>query len=174
MIKICISGFTSTGKTTLGESVSLRLGIPHINNSYKDIVGNGDALINLQRNVDKKFAQKFDSNVLKQAKKGDCVVTTWLSPWLVKDATVRIWLDSDMGERIKRTAKREKITKAMARSYIMEKDRTNMRNFKRDYGIDIMDHSIFDAVINSSRVSVDEITAIISIMALSKDKRNAR
>ena len=150
------------------------MGIPHINNSYKDIVGNGEALIKLQQNVDKKFAQKFDSNVIKQTKGRDCVVTTWLSPWLVKDATVRVWLNSDMDERITRTAKRDKVSKAAARSYLEEKDRTNIRNFKRDYGIDITDHSIFDITVNSSRMSVDEITAIISIMALSKDKSKAR
>lgn len=174
MIKICISGFTSTGKTTLGELLSKSLNIPHINASYKDVVGDGDALIDLQRKADKAFAQKFDREIISKAKGKDCVITTWLSPWLIKDATVRVWLSADKDERANRTAKRNGVTRAKAMKYLEEKDSTTMRNFKRDYGIDILEHSLFDIELNSSRMSIDEMAAIVSLIALSKDVRNKR
>ncbi len=75
-MKICISGFASSGKTTLGEALSKELNIRHIKNSYKSIVKNDDRKIvgfldDLTKKHDKQVALDFDSNIVKMSNEGD-------------------------------------------------------------------------------------------------------
>ena len=52
-----------------------------------------------------------------------------------------------------------------------EKDRQNMKGFKEVQGIDINDHSAFDIELNTEKMSLKEMVAVISMMALSKEKK---
>ncbi|MEM3399688.1 MAG: cytidylate kinase family protein [Candidatus Micrarchaeia archaeon] len=161
---ICISGFSASGKTTVGKKVAKLLGLKHIHYSFKHIAKKkGVSLMHIQKiaEKDKKLDLDFDARVVESAKEGGCVVTTWLSPWMVKNADLRVWLEATEETRARRLAGREKTSFKSALRHIRERDASNIRRYIRYYGIDIRDHSNFDLIINSERFSPDTIARII-------------
>ena len=93
---IAISGFTGCGKNTLGELLAKKLGYKLVCPTFKDLAAEeGITLMEFQAKAakDKNIDKKFDAALRKQvaATKGNCVVTTWLGPWMV-DADLKIKL----------------------------------------------------------------------------------
>jgi predicted cytidylate kinase len=179
MLRICISGFSATGKTAVGEELAKRLGIMHITkktmDSFKKFMEeNKDAKDDNTRLAEttstKEAADDFDSEVVRLAKENNCVVSTWLGPWFVKDATLKIWLNTRFDERVRRRAVDKGISIEEAREEVKKKDALTKRNIKKLYGIDIMDHSGFDIEINTERFAKEEEVAMIAMLALEREK----
>ncbi|MCL4380812.1 cytidylate kinase family protein [Candidatus Marsarchaeota archaeon] len=170
MIKICISGLSSSGKTTIGNMISEKLGLLHVNHSYKHYAKSNDELLDILKKSNEKFVKNFDAGIVEAAKKGDCVITTWLGPWLVKDATIRIWLEAGINERAKRYAENNNIAPKTAEEFLRTKDLLTIAEFKTVYNIDIMEHSFFDLCINTEKVGTDDIVDIIEMLAKNKRK----
>lgn len=168
-MKICISGLSASGKTTVGERLAERLGIKHVSVSYKRDVGSNKELLALLKSSKPEYAKKFDSMVKSMAK-GDCIVTTWLSPWIIKDSTLNVWLYADLDVRIRRIMKREGVSRESASKYIREKDLLTISHFKKIYKIDVMDDSKFDIKINTGRVNTENAVAIIALSAMLMEK----
>lgn len=177
-MKICIGGLGSSGKTSIGEMLSKELNIEHISESYKKSANGDEDLLSmlkkLQKDKDTEYAKKFDNEIIKKAEGKDCVITTWLSPWLVKDATLRIWIEADIEERARRRAKLNGMNYADALKFIEVYDKTNAEYFKGLYGIDIHDHSIFDASLNNGKLTQKQIIEVIALLALEKDGKRFR
>ncbi|MGC8649017.1 MAG: AAA family ATPase [Candidatus Micrarchaeia archaeon] len=168
-IKICIAGLTASGKTTLGNTLEKELGIEHINPSYKDSEKTTDELIKFLENIKPKYVKSFDERIVKLAKGKDCIISTWHGPWIIKDATIRVWLDVSEGERARRWAKAHKISIAEARKIVHIKDELTKRQFKLAYKKD-MDMTVFDLHINYEKVTMLEAVAIISMLAIARSK----
>lgn len=180
MIRICISGLSASGKTSLGSDIAKKLNITHISKYdagiYKTIMkGTGawpskDAWLSETAALESKYANEFDKEIVDYAKNKNCVVTTWLGAWFIKDATLRVWLNASFEERVRRRAKEDRITAESMKSLLKRKDELTTKNFKKVYGIDVMDHSLFDMEINTERVQREDIIATVAMLALAKDK----
>jgi len=90
---------------------------------------------------------------------------TWLGPWKVKDATLRVWLEADDETRAKRISGRDKMTYEEALDHVRKRDPGNVRRYKEYYGIDILDHSNFDLVVNTSHFNPIDAAKIIALAA---------
>jgi predicted cytidylate kinase len=177
MMKICIGGLSGSGKTTLGELLAEELGVEHITktqtNTYAEMMQ--DVREGLTRGLSRnelsnpKYIRKFDREIVARARGKNCVITTWLSPWMVKDATLRVWLNASFEERAKRIAKRAGMSIAKARRKIAMKDRIAIGDFRKTYGIDVYDHSIFDIELNTERLDSKASIAVISMLAMLKE-----
>ena len=178
-MKICIGGFASSGKTTFGEALANELNVKHIHSTYKGMVNNDDKSIvklldDLTKKHDKKIAKKFDFEVVEESNKGDCVISTWLGAWIVKDATVRVWLDATQEERASRRGSINSMKKRDALDFIKAYDAANIKYFKDVYKIDITDHSIFDIVLNTEKLHLAEMISIVSLLAAQRDVNRFR
>ena len=171
MIKICISGLSSSGKTTLGDILAAKWKINHINHSYKHYSKTNEELLEILKQSNKKFVKAFDKKIIDAAKKGDCIVTTWLGPWLIKNATLRIWLDGGIKERARRYALKSNVKLKDAEEFLKSKDLLTINEFKNVYNIDIMDHSFFDIIINTEKISTSNILNIIDLLAKRKTQK---
>ncbi len=172
---ICISGFTGSGKTSLAKRLSEDLGIRNVTNSYKNYSeDNYKGLIEMQKTVKPGFERSFDREIIREAEKQDCVVPTWLGPWMIKNATLRVFLYAGLKTRSKRKAKELKISVKDAEKYVKTKDTQNIKRYKKVYGIDITDTSIFDICINTELFTVDQTAEIISMLSVEKGKKRFR
>ncbi len=169
-MKICISGFTASGKTAISEALSSKLKIKHVQNSYKEYLEGNATLSKFIDATDEEFAKNFDMKTIEMASKEDCVVSTWLSPWLIKDADLRVWIYADMDVRVKRYMGRESLNeKEGAEKRVSDTDSSAIASFKKFYNIDINEHSDFDLQINTGKISVEGAVNIISLAL--KDKK---
>jgi len=161
---ICISGLAGSGKNTVGEIVAKKLNLAEVKLSFKDEAEKENVdLMKVQREAtrDEKYDRELDREIVRRAKRGNCVVMTWLGPWIVKNAGLRVWLNVSERERAKRVAKRDGMGLKRALEHIRKRDENNRRRYKRYYGIDITDHSIFDLEINSDVFNPQQIAGII-------------
>ncbi len=150
---IAISGLTGSGKNTLGELLAKKLGYRLVCPTFKDLAAKeGVTLMEFQQRAaaDPDIDRKFDAALKEQAAAGDCVVTTWLGPWML-DADVRIKVKVADRIRAERIAKRDGMTTKEALAHLLARDDQNRKRYKKLYNIDIDDEKIFDAVLNGGR-----------------------
>jgi predicted cytidylate kinase len=155
---IAISGLTGSGKNTLGELLAEELDYKLVCPTFKDLAKKeGIQLMEFQKKAEKdsNIDEKFDA-VLKEQAQGDCVVTTWLGPWMV-EADFRIKVVASPEIRAERIGKRDGMSFEDALKHVQERDESNRKRYKKLYGIDIEDESIFDAVLDSGKSSPQEL-----------------
>ena len=159
---IAVSGLAGSGKNTFGTVLAERLGYRVVCPTFKDLAEEeGVSLMEFQKKAGKMpdIDRKFDEKLKKEAAKGECVVTTWLGPWMV-EADFRVWVDAPESVRAERLAERDKIPVERAVAHIKERDEDNRNRYMKLYGIDIMDHSKFDIEISSAENTPEQMAEI--------------
>jgi cytidylate kinase len=164
---ITISGPPGSGKSSLSKILSVKLGMELI--SMGDIFrkcaqdrcmclaeygilakNNGD----IDREIDemqKRIAKDKDNFILEGR----------LSGFLV-DADLKVWLKAPLAIRAARIAKRENKPVSVAKSETSEREECERERYINYYNIDIKDLSVYDFVIDSSRLSPEDISEIVS------------
>lgn len=162
---ICVSGLAGCGKNTVGMKVAEKLKLRPVQISFKDEAkARGMMLMELQElaSREKKFDLELDACIVKEAEKGNCVVMTWLGPWMVKGADLRVWLEASEEERARRVAGRDKMSREEALKHVRARDANNRARYKKYYKIDIDDRSIFDLVVNTGRFGPEQAAEIVA------------
>jgi cytidylate kinase len=170
---ICIGGYTGSGKDTIADLVANKLNFKRIKFSFKNVAKELNIpLMEYQKYAEKDLTidKKFDERIIKEAK-GKCVISTWLSPWIVKNAILRVFLEASEEERAKRIAKRDKMTFKKALEHIKERDMHNRGRYLALYGIDIYDKSIFDLIINTEKLTPKQSAEIVIAAYKAKVKK---
>lgn len=170
---IAISGRTGSGKDTLGKELAKRLGYPVISPTFKDLAAReGIPLMEFQKkamadpNIDKKFDEVLREQVA--AANGNCVVTTWLGPWMI-DADLRVYVSVADGVRAERVAKRDGMTIPEAKKHLLARDEQNHERYMKVYGIDIFDISRFDLKLDSGKMDPSQLAD--EILKFAKKKK---
>ena len=172
---ICISGLTGSGKTTIGEMLAKELRMAHVHRSFKEFAKEGETLRKFQNAVKPNFDKEFDKEIAREAHRADSVVSTWFGPWIIKDSSLNVWLNTSADARARRKAKDMHSSLKEARDYLESKDRRNRRRMVKDYGIDILkNHGVFDIEINTDRLKKKETVALIAMLSLEKAKKKFR
>lgn len=158
---IAVWGFTGAGKNTLGKRIAEKLNYRLVSPTFKDLAEKeGISLMELQRKAEKdhNIDKKFDELLKEEVAGGNCVVTTWLGPWMV-DADVKIKIDVSEDERARRISGRDNMSLEEALEHVKERDENNKKRYYDVYGIDISDESVFDVVLDG-RKTPDELLDI--------------
>jgi len=155
---IAVGGLTGSGKNTLGENLAKSLGYRLVCPTFKDLAAKeGMSLMEFQKRAEKDpdIDRKFDALLKEEAAKGDCVVTTWLGPWMV-DADLRILVYASDDVRAKRISGRDRMDIAEAKKHLKQRDDENRGRYKKLYNIDIFDQSVYDIAINNGKMSAQK------------------
>ncbi|VVC03616.1 Cytidylate kinase [Candidatus Burarchaeum australiense] len=164
MTIICIAGLTGSGKNSAGEALAKKLKLRLVSLTFKDYAKNeGVSLMDVQKKAgqDRQMDLDFDARVVEAAAKGNCIVTTWLGPWMVKNADLRVWINADEKVRASRIAKRDGMNEQEALVHVRARDADNRARYRKYYGIDINNHANFDLELDSSKYSPKELASQI-------------
>ncbi|AEA46971.1 (d)CMP kinase [Archaeoglobus veneficus] len=165
-MKITISGPPGSGTSTVAKIVASRLGFKLISageifrqlarergctlEEFSKIADENEEIDIYIDRTQKEIAEKEDN----------IVVEGRLSGWMVEDA-LKVLIYADEETRFARIAKREKKSIEQVRHETRKREEYERRRYRKYYGIDIDDWSIYHLVINSACFSAETIAELI-------------
>jgi CMP/dCMP kinase len=163
---ITIGGSIGSGKSTLAEAIAKRFNYKHISAGkvMRDMAEEkGISLLEFSKYAEKhpEIDKEIDSRQKEQAKSRDCIIDGRISAYMMP-ADLCIWLDAPLEIRAARVAKRERITEIEAIEGILRREGSEKKRYKEIYKIDLNDHKIYDLIVNTKRISVEEMTDLVS------------
>lgn len=171
---LVISGPPGSGKTSVAKDLANQL-------SYKLVSAGGifreiakdmnldvidlnifaQANYNIDKMVDKKIYEYISNEK-------NLIIESHIAGWLFREyADIAIYLWASLEVRAKRIATRDNIGYDEAVSQILKREYMHYKRFKKIYGIDINDLSIFDLVINTTNLKINDIVRTIMVYLLS-------
>ena len=166
-MKITISGLPGSGTTTTGKLLADKLGVPFY--SAGDIFRKMAREKNMTLEQFSAYAQKheeidmlIDSTQRELAKKiKEGVLEGRLSGWMVEDADLKVWLYAGERTRYERISKREGKSFEEISRVTRVREKSERERYRKFYGIDINDMSIYHLVLNSEKYSPEDMVEII-------------
>jgi len=164
---IAISGQVASGKTTVARLLADKLGYRFISvgEVFRKIAAErGVSLIQLHELAERDYSidRYVDQVSIDEAKRGRVVVEGHLAAWIIKDyADVKVYLKADLKARADRLARREGISINDAVNEIKVREESNRRRYMAIYSIDTNDLSIFDLVVDTTLININDTLDIV-------------
>jgi len=164
---IAISGPAGSGKSTQAKMIAEALGLRYVSagHVFRRIAEElGVDIVELSRIAEKdpRIDLEVDRRSREEALKGNVVVEGHLTAWVIRDlADVTIYLTAPLHVRVSRIAARDgkEFSEALAETLIREY--SQIKRFRKFYGIDVRDLSLFDLVLNTEGLTVEETFNVI-------------
>jgi len=174
---IAISGDHGAGKSTVAKELAKRLGLRHL--SAGEIFRRMAEEKGMGLKEFSEYAEKHPEIDLEIDRrlgevKGEAVVDGRLAGWMVKGADLRVLFTAPLEVRVRRIAEREGRDLQEVREETLAREESERKRFKELYGIDIDDLSIFDLVINTARLEVEEEVEILERLARRKESGSGK
>ncbi len=166
-IVIAISGEVCSGKSTVSQRIARAYGLRcvSIGSLFRRIAEErGISLMRLHEvaESDESIDKLIDGVAVEEARRGNAVVEGHLAGWILKDlAHVKIYLKADVRVRARRLAERDGKTVEEALREIVLREEMNRRRYLKIYNIDIRDLSVFDIVLDTTYLALDDVVTIL-------------
>lgn len=165
---ITISGLSGSGKSSAAKGLSEKIGVPTVDigqifrrmakQHRMDVVAFGP-----YAEKHPEIDRKLDAAMLRKAKKAKNVILQGRLAGLMtaKEGmeAVRIWIAASGRVRASRVAKREGTPYRQALAQITKRDRDNRNRYKRTYGLDLNDLTVYDIVVQTDSLTVEEVVS---------------
>lgn len=156
---VTVSGLPGSGTSTVSELVAERTGFRYLNagavfRKLAEEDGLSLAEFGQRAEADGQIDRRLDTRMAREVEKeeGGVVlegrVTGWMSIRYQQEA-LKVWLEADIEARATRVAGREGQSPEEARLAIEHREQSEGIRYATHYGIDIMDLSLYDLVIDS-------------------------
>jgi cytidylate kinase len=110
---------------------------------------------------DDAFDRFLDDRAKEETKKGGVVLDATLSGWVAVNPDIRIFLTAPLDVRVKRIADREKRDASEVEAETRHREAVEVERFRRYYGYDIADLSIYDVVLNTALADAEGVANIL-------------
>lgn len=162
---IIINGHPGTGSTTASNLLAEHFGYEHVYGGkiFRELAKeDGKSIEEFMALLANNPAQErqIDNQLIERAKQGDAIIESRVLPWLLpKDqAFYKVWLTCDFDERVRRIQKREAFDDhAEAARKITFREGVDAKRYQDLYGIDLEDRSVFDLVIDTTKIPVGTV-----------------
>src|SRR5260370_7717439 len=137
-----------------------------VNYTFRDLaadIGVSFEEIHERSQQNRTFDYLTDLNQIRLSLQPKVVVGSRLAAWLV-NADLRVWLQASLEERAKRIFRRE-VDKGLTYEYVLyrtlQRDEQNRKRYLQLYGIDSNDRSDFDIIINTEKLTAEQVSSLI-------------
>ncbi|MFB6204931.1 MAG: (d)CMP kinase [Haloglomus sp.] len=161
---ITISGPAGSGKSTAAAGLAETLGYEHVSGgdifrALADERGMTPLELNRAAEEDDSIDRDLDRRLRETAAERDnLVLESRLAGWMAGEhADFKMWLSAPLEVRAKRIAEREDKALERAREETHARAESEATRYREYYGIDIEDLSIYDLVLNTSRLDPDGV-----------------
>ncbi|MEM3615066.1 MAG: AAA family ATPase [Candidatus Methanomethylicia archaeon] len=179
-IVIAISGPPGSGKSTHAKIIADKINLRYFSTGkhFREIAERmGLKLSEFHKIAEKdpKYDFEIDQMTLKEAEGGNVVLDGHLTGWIAKDkADIKIYLTAPIEERAKRIAKRDEKSFEESLKDIIYREKSNRMRYKKYYGIDVNDISIYDVILNTGKWDVEDVSStLIYLIKKYLEKRNS-
>ncbi|MDR2729640.1 MAG: cytidylate kinase family protein [Treponema sp.] len=160
-IRIAVSGRSGCGNTTVSRIIADKLGLQFINYTFRTLAQDRGmslkTILELAANDDT-WDREVDTAQVKLARESrGCVLGSRLAVWMLDDADLKVYLDASPLVRAQRIVKREGGSLNDVASFTAERDRQDHGRYLRIYSIDTDNYNFADLIINTDKLSPDEI-----------------
>jgi len=162
---ITISGLPGSGTTTVAELLQKRLGWKHVNMGkiFRELAEEHRMkLQEFEEYCEEKpqIDREIDKKQEKILKEGNVILESRLAGWIAhlkKIPALKIWIDCSEEERVRRIMNREGGEFFEKKAEMRAREKSERRRYKKFYGIDLDDKSIYNLVIDSTSLKPEEI-----------------
>ena len=164
---ITVSGPHGTGKSTYAKALAKALGLRYVcaGDLFRELAKERKmTLQDFSRLAakDQSIDVIIDERTKDEARKGGVVIDAQLGAWMVKAlATARVLLVAPDAVRFKRIAERDRTTVSEAEKETVLRESIQKERYRKYYGVDVGDLSIYDLRIDTSLHSIEETKSII-------------
>lgn len=164
---ITISGLSGSGKSSTAKGLSRKLVIPgvDIGEIFRAMAKRyGMDVVEFGRYAERHpvIDRKLDAAMVLRAKRGDLILQGRLAGWMavLNDLpSIKIWIGASQRVRAQRVAKRQGVSCRAALAEIRKRDRDNLIRYKRTYGLDLNDLSIYDISVQTDDLTVKQVVS---------------
>jgi cytidylate kinase len=146
----------------VGRTLDLKV----VNYTFRDLaadIGLSFEEIHERSQQNRSFDYLTDLNQIRLSLQPKVVVGSRLAAWLV-NADLRVWLQASLEERAKRIFRRE-VDKGLTYESVLyrtlQRDEQNRKRYLQLYGIDSNDRSDFDIIINTEKLTAEQVSSLI-------------
>jgi predicted cytidylate kinase len=161
-VRILLSGLSGTGSTTAAKRIAADLGLKYVygGQMFRDLAVEREISLeelaeSLER--DQETEREIDRRLIEAGKADNVLIESrtvgWLFPWDIP--ALRIWLTCDLEERLRRVQDREHHPRSAEN--LLRRESSDNRRYRALYGIEPVDFSPFDLVLDTTNLSVDEV-----------------
>lgn len=163
---ITVSGLHGSGTSTHAMRLAKALGLRYVSAGSLFRVMAEERGVTLEEmsklaDGDPEIDRLLDERTREEGVKGGVVIDGTLSGWMVEEAAIKIFLTSPLEARVMRIAARDSLSLEEAREATLRRERIEGERFRRSYGIDISDLSIYDVVLNTELFVPDGTARIL-------------
>ena len=164
---ITVSGPHGTGKSTYAKALAEALMLRYVSAGelFREFAKQQDlslGALSSRAAEDASIDQMLDERTKAEAKRGGVVIDAQLAAWMVKDlADIKVYLTAPNDVRFRRIAERERIQLEDARKETEYRESIQQKRYRKYYGIDVNDLSIYDLKIDTSLHPIEETKRII-------------
>jgi cytidylate kinase len=164
---ITVSGPHGTGKSTYAKALAEALELRYVcaGQIFRELAKErGMSLPEFSQIAAKDPAidNIIDERTKAEAKDGGVVIDAQLAAWMAKDlADVKVLIVAADEVRFKRIAEREGISVQEAKKETVAREAIQRERYRKYYGADVTDLSIYDLTIDTGRYPIDEATSVV-------------
>ena len=172
---LTISGLHGAGKSTIGKLISQKLGLKYYSTgqAFRDLAKDMNLTLEeftkyVEENPD--IDKKLDDKIIEIAQKENVIIDSQLSAYILEStADFKILLTCPLEIRVNRMTERDTSLYEDTLRETTIREKSELTRFNKLYDIDLNNQLIYDVIIDTAELTIEEILEII-FSALKRNK----